>query len=329
MISICEPGAMIDDRYRIVKKLGKGAVSRVMEAIDTKTGTVVALKASKDKTKCRKAVRREIMVLEYIVESDPYDVGLCAKMLDSFSCMGHLCVTFELLGRDVYHFMRHNQFVPFPLHQVRHIAYQLCYAVEYLHQRGIIHTDIKPDNILFVDSSYTKEYDTKRKMNIRVVNCTDIRLIDFGCAANDERHRTRLISNRCYRAPEVFMSRGWSHPVDVWSIGCVLFELYTGNLLFNTSDDDVEHLAIMEKILGPLPAKMTVKREYFELLPGVGLHQPLRSSLEETTDEHMQLFDLMEKMLVCEPSKRIMLKEALQHQFFEKLPPSQQLAACH
>lgn len=330
---ICKPGAVVFDRYRIVKELGKGSFSRVVHAIDTKTDSAVALKISRDKTVCRKAAKREIMTLRYIARRDPNGTSFCAKMIDSFSYNGHICITFDILGCDIYHFLEKNEFTPFSLDQVRHIAYQLCHSVNFLHRRGIIHTDIKTDNILFVDSTYTKEYNAETKMNIRTVNRTDIRLIDFGCAANDEFPLSATISNRNYRAPEVLLNANWSHGVDVWSIGCVLYELYTGYVVFNTDDNDHEHLAIMEKVLGPFPMTMVGQHKYFtnskvnfnwnEKPLEVHCHQPLRKSMKAQTDDDLHLFDLMEKMLTFEPNKRIMLQDALRHEFFEKLSPAQ------
>lgn len=69
------------------------------------------------------------------------------------------------------------------------------------------------------------------------------------------------MSTRHYRAPEVILELGWSHPCDVWSIGCILFELYQGMTLFQTHDN-LEHLAMMERILGSMPHRMTRRSRY-------------------------------------------------------------------
>lgn len=90
---------------------------------------------------------------------------------------------------------------------------------------------------------------------IRRVKCTDIRLIDFGSATFDHEHHSTIVSTRHYRAPEVILELGWSQPCDVWSIGCIMFELYVGTTLFQTHDNR-EHLAMMERILGPIPHRM-------------------------------------------------------------------------
>lgn len=332
---ICRPGATINDRYRIVKKLGKGYFGRVIQVIDTKTDKTMALKVIRNKSRSRKAAQMEIMTLRYISRRDPSNTSLCVKMFNSFEYKGHLCITFEVLGIDIYHFLKKNEYCPLPFSNVRHIAYQLVYSVKLLHQRGIIHTDLKPDNILFVDSSYTKEYNEERKMNIRLLNRTDIRLIDFGCAVGDEVQHSFTISNRYYRAPEVILNSNWSHAVDVWSIACILFELYTGNVLFNTEDDDLEHLGIMEQVLGGIPHCMVGDHKYFtngklnfdwtKRPQEVNCHKPLRNSIQCGNEDDLQLFDLMEKMLAYEPTNRITLNEAFEHPFFDKLPQHQRL----
>lgn len=84
---------------------------------------------------------------------------------------------------------------------------------------------------------------------------TDIRLIDFGSATFDHEHHSTIVSTRHYRAPEVILELGWAQPCDVWSIGCIMFELYLGITLFQTHDNR-EHLAMMERILGTVPYRM-------------------------------------------------------------------------
>ena len=71
-----------------------------------------------------------------------------------------------------------------------------------------------------------------KKRDERVVKKTDIKVIDFGSATFDWEHHSTIVSTRHYRAPEVILELGWAQPCDVWSIGCILFELYTGFTLF-------------------------------------------------------------------------------------------------
>merc|ERR1719377_339455 len=82
-----------------------------------------------------------------------------------------------------------------------------------------------------------------------------IKIIDFGNATYEEEQHTSTINTRQYRGPEVLLSCGWNELSDQWSIGCILMELYSGNQLFETHED-LEHLALMERVLGVLPAAM-------------------------------------------------------------------------
>ncbi|OQR71740.1 serine/threonine-protein kinase Doa-like, partial [Tropilaelaps mercedesae] len=134
-----------------------------------------------------------------------------------------------------------------------------------LHQMKLTHTDLKPENILFLNSDYEVTYsNTKKKREIRRVRDTRIKLIDFGSATFDHEHHSTVVSTRHYRAPEVILELGWNFTCDVWSIGCILFELYLGITLFQTHDNR-EHLAMMERILGPIPYRMCrkTKTKYF------------------------------------------------------------------
>lgn len=116
-----------------------------------------------------------------------------------------------------------NNYQPYPLDQVRHIGYQLCYSVKFLHDNKLTHTDLKPENILFVDSDYDLVYNSKKvsemsvfvvwvhfcvlfqRRDVKRVKRTDVRLIDFGSATFDHEHHSTIVSTRHYRAPEVIL----------------------------------------------------------------------------------------------------------------------------
>ena len=119
--------------------------------------------------------------------------------------------------------------------QVRQIAYELCQAIRFMHDNRLTHTDLKPENILFYDSGHDLVYDPKRKQDLRILRNSEIRLIDFGSATFDHEHHSTIVSTRHYRAPEVILELGWSAPCDVWSVGCIIFELATGITLFQVN----------------------------------------------------------------------------------------------
>jgi serine/threonine protein kinase len=112
--------------------------------------------------------------------------------------------------------------------------------------------DLKPENILLV----SKEYEIRQRLSSsgsgrlkewRVPKSGQIKLIDFGSATYDDQHHTSIVCTRHYRPPEVVLGLGWSYPCDIWSIGCILMEMYTGEALFQTHDN-LEHLALMEAV---------------------------------------------------------------------------------
>jgi serine/threonine protein kinase len=144
------------------------------------------------------------------------------------------------------------------LEGVRDIIFQVIHAVGFCHSIGLTHTDLKLENVLFVDDGYNKvvvgDWD-----DYRVPNYYAVKLIDFGNATYQTDYHSRIINTRQYRAPEVLLGTGWNEQSDIWSIGCILAELWTGNLLFQTHEN-IEHLALMEKILEtPVPTAMIDK----------------------------------------------------------------------
>merc|ERR1712203_1089075 len=133
---------------------------------------------------------------------------------------------------------------------------------------------------------------------------------------------------------EVILELGWSQPCDVWSVGCIMFELYLGFTLFQTHDNR-EHLAMMEKILGPIPDRL-IRRTKTKFFNGSHLVWDEDSSAGKyvrdncktlqkyrmgESEDHLLLFDLIMKMLAYDPVERISLDEALRHPFFDHIPP--------
>nr|XP_027201436.1 dual specificity protein kinase CLK2-like [Dermatophagoides pteronyssinus] len=336
---IYKNGDILQDRYEILATLGEGTFGKVVRVRNLKTNNVLALKIIKNVDKYREAAMFEIKVLQTIAERDPKGRNLCVRMFDWFDYHGHICIAFEMLGLSVFDFMKDNNFQPYPIEQIRHIGYQLIFSVKFLHENELTHTDLKPENILFLNSEYDVEL-TKKRKEIRRVKNTDIRLIDFGSATFDYEHHSKIVSTRHYRAPEVILELGWSHPCDVWSIGCILFELYQGMTLFQTHDN-LEHLAMMERILGPLPYRMSRKSKTRYFYHGKLMDWDERSAagryvrenckplhryiLQPDNEDHRNLFDLISQLLEYEPNNRLSLQDALDHPFFKRLPSKYRL----
>ncbi|KAF7643530.1 hypothetical protein LDENG_00237770, partial [Lucifuga dentata] len=281
----------------------------------------------------------EIAVLEEINDLDDDKRFARVRMLTWFEHDGHVCIVFELLGLSTFQFLQQNDFLPFSVEQIRHMAFQIFRAVCFLHRNKITHTDLKPENILFVCSDYDLQYDDKTNQKQRMPRSLEVKVVDFGTATFDHQHHESLVSTRHYRAPEVILDLGWNQSCDVWSLGCVLMEFYLGRTLFPTHDSK-EHLAMMEKVLGPIPPhllKQTRKQHYVqeERLNWdersssdsyIRKHcKPLKQCMQRQSEEEKQLFDLLGCMLEYDVCRRITLEEALWHPFFNPVrTPRQQ-----
>lgn len=246
-------GEYIRNRYKVLGVAGKGTFGTVLAVYDTKHKDTLALKVIRSVKRYLEAAEVEIKILEKIRKADVNKESFCVRLYTTFEIKrngkSHVCMGFEKLGRSLYEFIKKNKYRGFQLHHVREFGYQLLSAVNFCHNMNLIHTDLKPENILLVKSDYTVTESAEKGRAYRSPISTAIRLIDFGGATFDHEHHSRIINTRQYRSPEVLLGIGWSFPSDIWSIGCILVELCTGELLFATHED-LEHLALIEKIIG-------------------------------------------------------------------------------
>jgi len=213
-------------------------------------------------------------------------------------------------------------------------------ALKLLKKRQIIHADIKLDNILVND------------------NKTSIKLGDFGSASPiTENQITPYLVSRFYRAPEIIIGMSYGYPLDMWSVACCIYEIATGKILFPGKSNN-EMLYIMQEICGPFPKKLIKKgaftKQHFddsgafkrvvrdritqrEFLKLYNFTKPtheikddlLKVNFELPADEKrmiLQLHDLLEKMLILDPDRRISVEDALKHPFFQVMQPQQQAA---
>ena len=127
------PGDFVSDRYEIMSTLGEGTFGKVVKVRDHDNDDYVAMKIIKNIYKYREAAKLEINVLQKLNSKDPSGKHLCVRMFDSFNYYGHMCLTFEILGESVFDFLKSNGYVGYPLEQVRHMSYQLSYAVKVRH----------------------------------------------------------------------------------------------------------------------------------------------------------------------------------------------------
>ncbi|KAJ6968458.1 serine/threonine-protein kinase AFC1-like isoform X1 [Populus alba x Populus x berolinensis] len=260
-------GDNLTPRYRILGKMGEGTFGQVLECFDNEKKELVAIKIVRSIHKYREAAMTEIDVLQRLAR---HDIGStrCVQIRNWFDYRNHVCIVFEKLGPSLYDFLRKNSYRSFPIDLVRELGRQLLESVAFMHDLHLIHTDLKPENILLVSSEYIKVPDYKFLSRStkdgsyfkNLPKSSAIKLIDFGSTTFEHQDHSYVVSTRHYRAPEVILGLGWNYPCDIWSVGCILVELCSGEALFQTHEN-LEHLAMMERVLGPLPQHMVVRAD--------------------------------------------------------------------
>ncbi|KAH3665972.1 hypothetical protein OGAPHI_004161 [Ogataea philodendri] len=263
---IIVPGApFANDRYQIQSLLGQGTFGKVVKAHDRYNNCSVAIKIIRAIPKYREASKVELRVLTMLKKHDKDNVNQCIHLRECFDYRGHICIVTDILKISLYDFLERNQFLPFPGSHIQAIAKQLLRSVAFLHDLNLVHTDLKPENILLKDDTsvrkpYMKPSGTSSTMTYRnVLNDPRIYTIDFGSTVFEDEYHSSVVSTRHYRAPEIVLGIGWSFPCDMWSVGCILVELVTGDALFKTHEN-AQHLAMMEQVLRePVDLKLVRK----------------------------------------------------------------------
>jgi serine/threonine protein kinase len=209
---------------------------------------------------------------------------------------------------------------------------QMLEAVNFLHSMDLIHTDLKPENILCMSVAGEKKIDNGYGSKITVPASTKIKVIDFGGATFDAEHKSRIVATRQYRAPEVVLGLTWSFPSDIWSIGCIVAELYDGELFFSTHGN-MEHIALMEARVGHFPPQLISKapegKKYFS--NGRCRIDSLSRESERTVQktcslkkfvrrEHGPFYDALQGLLRLDPSERASAYDSLQGQWAKWSP---------
>ncbi|CAH0486076.1 unnamed protein product [Peronospora farinosa] len=371
-----KPGEYIANRYKIIREAGLGTFGRVLECLDKQRNIVVAIKVVRKVDKYTESAKIEAAILQDVNDKDKNNESLCVRMFKWFEYKGHVCMVFERLGCSLYDYLKNHDYKPFPMHCIRAYAWQLLTSLEFIHSIRLIHTDLKPENILLVDdeeerlscdssspsstssfgspggSSGREQWSNGRqwkkreraisdvdtgRLSLRPPASNAVKLIDFGGATYEDESKSSIINTRQYRSPEVILGLGWSYPSDIWSAGCIIAELYLGELLFATHEN-LEHLALMERCIGPLPVKMkaqaskhSVSSKFFHR---GRLNWPAGSSSDESVDHVRRmrlladlisredaksgLLELLQLMLVLDPENRVTAKEALNTPFFDE-----------
>ncbi|KAF8802996.1 kinase-like protein [Phlegmacium glaucopus] len=323
-------------RYQVFSSLGKGMFAnvvraRILQGDAGDLGREVAIKIIRCQESMYRAGLKEVQILNKLRQADPDDKKHIVRLERTFEHRGHLCLVFESMSMNLREVVkRFGKDVGLNIRAVRAYAHQLFLSLSLLRKTNIMHADIKPDNILVNEQK------------------TVLKLCDLGSASDaSENDITPYLVSRFYRAPEIILGAPYDPSLDIWSIGCTLYELYTGKILFPGRSNN-HMLLLMMEVKGRFNSKMIKKGKfgdvYFDEMGGfesvekdritgndvvrkVHISKPTRDlrarlmppSSVKLNDEEMKLLasftELLDRCLTLDPSRRITPREALAHPF--------------
>ncbi|KAI8952363.1 kinase-like domain-containing protein [Xylaria longipes] len=223
------------NRYLILDVLGQGTFGQVVKCQNLKTQEVVAVKVIKNRTAYFNQSMMEVSVLDLVnTKLDKNDDHHLLRLKDTFIHRQHLCLVFELLSVNLYELIKQNQFRGLSTTLVRVFAQQLLNGLALLNKARLIHCDLKPENIL-----------------LKNLESPIIKIIDFGSACDERQTVYTYIQSRFYRSPEVLLGLPYSSAIDMWSLGCIVVELFLGLPLFPGSSEYNQVSRIVEMLGNP------------------------------------------------------------------------------
>uniref|UniRef100_A0A672PAA3 Serine/threonine-protein kinase PRP4 homolog n=1 Tax=Sinocyclocheilus grahami TaxID=75366 RepID=A0A672PAA3_SINGR len=326
-------GEVLDKRYGVYGYTGQGVFSNVIRARDlARANQEVAVKIIRNNEMMQKTGLKELEFLKKLNDADADDKFHCLRLFRHFYHKQHLCLVFEPLSMNLREVLRkYGKDVGLHIKAVRSYSQQLFLALKLLKRCNILHADIKPDNILVNESK------------------TILKLCDFGSASHvADNDITPYLVSRFYRAPEIIIGKSYDYGIDMWSVGCTLYELYTGKILFPGKTNN-HMLKLAMDLKGKLPNKMIRKglfkdqhfdqnsnflyteidkvteREKVTVMSTINPTKDLSMDMvgrqalpEDQRKKVVQLKDLLDQILILDPAKRITINQALQHPFIQE-----------
>ncbi|ORY49078.1 kinase-like protein [Rhizoclosmatium globosum] len=334
-------------RYECISLLGKGSFGQCLKCFDHKTKTIVAVKIIRNKKRFEKQGVVEVKVLDRLRREDSDMSHHLVHMQDSFYFRGHLVITFELLGINLYEWVKSGGFRGIHMGVLKSFTVQILKCLQLLHNIKAIHCDLKPENILLCDPSFAQP----QKCDLIPSSSTglprsfidpefnqhsplyDIKVIDFGSACFEHEKVYTYIQSRFYRSPEVILGSSYNTAIDMWSVGCIIAELLTGYPLF-PGENEQHQLACIMEVKG-VPPEYIIERGsrrklFFE-------HNQPRSFTDSrgkkrkpgtknlshilrTTD--VMFLDFLERCLEWDPERRMKPDEAMRHEWLVGFAPA-------
>uniref|UniRef100_A0A670HZS3 dual-specificity kinase n=1 Tax=Podarcis muralis TaxID=64176 RepID=A0A670HZS3_PODMU len=301
-------------RYEILAVIGKGSFGHVVKCLDHKTGEKVAVKIIRNKKRFHNQALVEVSILNALRQKDEDNAHNVVHMKEYFYFRNHFCISFELLGINLYELIKKNNFQGFTLGLIRRFTLCILRCLQLLYTEKIIHCDLKPENIL---------------INQPQPGQVSFKVIDFGSSCYEHQRVYTYVQSRFYRSPEVILGHPYATPIDMWSLGCIMAELYTGYPLF-PGENEVEQLACIMEILGLPPADFiqtaSRRRTFFDssgspknLTNSRGrIRNPNTRELSAVLKTYDGAFlDFLKKCLVWKPSLRMTPEDAMHHSWMQ------------
>ncbi|XP_010874766.3 homeodomain-interacting protein kinase 3 isoform X1 [Esox lucius] len=199
--------------YEVLDFLGRGTFGQVVKCWKRGTGEVVAVKILKNHPSYARQGQIEVGILARLSGENADEHNL-VRAFECFQHRSHTCLVFEMLEQNLYDFLKQNKFSPLPLKVIRPVLQQVATALRKLKTMGLIHADLKPENIMLVDP-------VRQPYRVKV--------IDFGSASHVSKAVcSTYLQSRYYRAPEIILGLPFCEAIDMWSLGCVMAELFLG-----------------------------------------------------------------------------------------------------
>lgn len=286
--------------YEIIKKIGRGKYSEVYEGINVKTDKKVVIKVLKPVKK--KKIKREIKILQNLKDG-PNIVKYLDVVKDSSSKSP--CIITEWIDNVDYKTL----FPTLTDQDIRYYIYQILIALDYSHSMGIMHRDVKPQNLII---NHTKK---------------ELRLIDWGLAEfylPQQDYNVRVAS-RYFKGPELLVDDiYYDYSLDIWSLGCMFAGMIFKKEPFFQGKDNYDQLVKIAKVLGTDDLYKYIEKYGLTLdahYTGILGNYPRKPWSKFITNENKDLctndaLDLLNKMLIYDRCERITPKEAMNHPYF-------------
>ena len=289
-------------RYRVIKTIGWGTFGIVVGVCDEQQNVFAVKRVMQDPH----IKNRELEIMKVLKHSNVLellDFFVTQAIDDEMKCLN--CVT-ECFPENLNQMLRDYALeqMPIPMRHARLFTYQLCRGLSYIHSKGICHRDLKPQNILI----------NREKLELKIC--------DFGAAKVLERNQpsTSYICTRYYRAPElIFGCVDYNFSIDIWSVGCIIAELLTGQILFRGMTTSDQLTKIMSIIGSPSVEQILAMNSQspFTKIPkvkGKGIDEVLMY-----TDSPESAYELLEMIFQYDPKKRPTALGIMLHDFCREM----------